>query len=56
MHQGDCETCGKWDSNLILGMCLECTKHYHLSVDETTELQKEIDDEREQDDDTLLQC
>jgi len=55
MKSGDCDTCGKWDSNLILGMCCECMKFYNLSADEMRALQKELDDERKQTNDPLLQ-
>lgn len=54
MKSGDCETCNKWDSNLIIGMCSECAKIHNLSIDEMKALQKEIDDEREAANDTLL--
>lgn len=56
MHQGDCETCGKWDSNLLLGMCSGCAEVYNLSIDEMKSMEGEIDEEREHNDDPLLQC
>lgn len=28
MKEGNCETCGHWDDNLVDGMCSECTDKY----------------------------
>lgn len=32
VKQGDCDTCGKWDSSLVLGMCKECRVRYGVKV------------------------
>lgn len=40
-REGDCETCGRWDSHLIDGVCQECAKRYQIEQ----EIDEDYDDE-----------
>lgn len=39
---GDCETCGRWDSDLVDGMCSICREKYKLGTPSVKKTRKFI--------------